>query len=131
MTPRDRFMMATTAHHALGDISRDEPSLVVITGQIGDQWIGEWVTGVGYINVRFPKATTRELTTAEHVQYNGRWVQAGSGMWQINLDPCCDLHSRTCEAPSELCCEGCAEAAHIGLTPHADGSRCVLAEAQP
>lgn len=25
---------------------------------------------------------------------------------------CCDLHGRNCEPPSELCCEGCTEAAH-------------------
>lgn len=39
---------------------------------------------------------------------------------------CCDLHTRHCEAPADLCCPSCAEAAHVGLTPHADGSRCVL-----
>jgi hypothetical protein len=39
---------------------------------------------------------------------------------------CCDLHTRHCEAPADLCCHSCTEAAHTGLTPHADGSRCVL-----
>ncbi len=40
---------------------------------------------------------------------------------------CCDLHNRNCEPPSELCCSGCAEAAHDTFpVPHADGSGCVL-----
>lgn len=39
---------------------------------------------------------------------------------------CCDLHGRHCEYPSELCCSLCTETAHVGITPHADGSQCVL-----
>jgi hypothetical protein len=81
----DRHMMATTATHVLGDLSRDEPSLALITGEEGGDWIGEWVTGVGYINVRFPKATTRELTDDERAEYHGRVVQAGAGRWRINI----------------------------------------------
>jgi hypothetical protein len=34
---------------------------------------------------------------------------------------CCDMHSRTCEPPSELCCEKCSEATHPA---HVDGSFC-------
>lgn len=33
----------------------------------------------------------------------------------------CDLHGRTCEPPSELCCEKCTETQH---PDHADGSAC-------
>jgi hypothetical protein len=36
---------------------------------------------------------------------------------------CCDLHGRNCEPPSELCCEGCSEAAH---PRHAPGVPCVM-----
>ncbi len=81
----DRFLMATTATHPVGDISRDEPDLAVITGEDGDDWIGEWVTGVGFINVRFPKATTRELTDEERARYDGRLVQAGGSAWRISI----------------------------------------------
>lgn len=31
-------------------------------------------------------------------------------------EPCCDLHGRNCEPPSELCCEHCTEARHAGWT---------------
>lgn len=36
--------------------------------------------------------------------------------------PCCDLHNRNCEPPSELCCERCTEGAHPG---HRDGTACI------
>jgi len=81
----DRYLMATTATHVLGDISRDEPHLALIYGEDGDDWIGEWVTGIGYINVRFPKATTRELTAEEVALYDGRVVQAGNGEYRLRI----------------------------------------------
>ena len=72
-----RYMMATTAHHQLGDISRDKPDLAWITSEDGDTYTGAWVTGFGYVNVRFPKATTRELTAEERAHYDGRQVVMG------------------------------------------------------
>jgi hypothetical protein len=36
--------------------------------------------------------------------------------------PCCDLHNRNCEPPSELCCERCTEVDH---PVHAGGSVCI------
>jgi hypothetical protein len=65
----DWYMMATRAVHQLGDISRDEADLAVIYGADGDHYVGEWATGMGYVNVRFPKETTRELTDAEKAYY--------------------------------------------------------------
>lgn len=43
--------------------------------------------------------------------------------------PCCDLHGRNCEPPSELCCWRCSEASH-DMFPirHGDGTVCVLEE---
>jgi len=38
------------------------------------------------------------------------------------LTPCCDLHNRNCEPPSELCCWECTEATH---PDHRDGSACI------
>jgi hypothetical protein len=35
--------------------------------------------------------------------------------------PCCDIHGRNCEPPSELCCRFCTEAAH---PEHLDSSTC-------
>jgi hypothetical protein len=36
---------------------------------------------------------------------------------------CCDLHSTTCEPPSELCCEYCTETDH---PQHSQRGPCVL-----
>lgn len=82
----DRYMMATTAHHALGDISRDEPSLAIIYGETEDDFIGEWATGVGFVNVRFPKAETRELAESEKAQYRGRFLVVAGRAQPIQLD---------------------------------------------
>ena len=70
----DRFMMATKAIHKLGDISRDQPHLAVIYGEDNDAYVGEWVTGLGLVNVRFPKETTRELTDDERRLYASKVV---------------------------------------------------------
>lgn len=82
----DRYMMATTAHHALGDISRDEPSLAIIAREEGDHYIGEWASGIGYINVRFPKATTRELTADEKRTYSNLAIETAGMVRPIRFE---------------------------------------------
>lgn len=72
-----RYMMATVASHKLGDISRDEPDLCVVHDEDETDYIGNWVTGFGFVNVRFPKTTTRELTDAEVEYYDGKHIQIG------------------------------------------------------
>jgi len=72
-----RYMMATKATHMLGDISREEPDLCFITGVEENCYIGHWVEGFGFINVEFPKETTRELTAEEKEKYHGKIIQIG------------------------------------------------------
>lgn len=61
-----RYMMATKAF--AGDkcdgeeISREEPDLCRISAEHDACYIGNWVTGYGFLEVHFPKETTRELT---------------------------------------------------------------------
>ncbi len=74
----DKYMMATTALHKLGDISRDEPDICHIQEEIDDYYIGSWVTGYGFIGVKFPKETTRELTPEEIDKYKQSTFQIGS-----------------------------------------------------
>jgi hypothetical protein len=85
------YRMATTAVHNLGDISRDEPDLCYVRAESGDDYIGEWVTGFGFIHVRFPKATTRKLTPAEHEKYSGRRMGIGSIVTDPMVIPDCDV----------------------------------------
>lgn len=70
-----KYMMATKAMHQMGDISRDVPSLALIYDETEHNFIGEWVTGIGFINVRFLKETTRELTPEEKIFYNNKVVR--------------------------------------------------------
>jgi hypothetical protein len=64
-TSKRRIMIATTALHQLGDISRDEPDFCIIYSEADDAYIGRWLEGLGFENVRFPKETTRDLTSEE------------------------------------------------------------------
>ena len=73
--PHDfRYMMATNALGKERNLSREEPDLVRIYGEEDDCYIGEWVTGLGFINVRFPKDTTRELTEKEKDYFSTKVV---------------------------------------------------------
>jgi hypothetical protein len=74
-----RVMWATEAHHLMGDISRREGDFAMVyvenieKGELkivhdpeyGPCWVGNWITGLGFIEVRFPVATTRDLTWVE------------------------------------------------------------------
>ncbi|MBI1975038.1 MAG: hypothetical protein HYS57_01605, partial [Parcubacteria group bacterium] len=71
------YMMATKAIHKLGDISREEPDLCIIHSEDAENYIGNWVTGFGFIDVKFPKGTTRELTNEEKEKWNGRQITIG------------------------------------------------------
>jgi hypothetical protein len=74
-TPMNKYMMATKAVHLLGDISRDTEDLCFVRYETETHYVGNWVTGFGFISVMFPKDTTRELTPDELKFYNQRYVQ--------------------------------------------------------
>jgi hypothetical protein len=74
-----KYLMGTKAHHQLGDISRQTPDLFRATGETDNFWVGMWVTGFGFFNVLFPKATSRELTQKEREHFNKQYIQIGSG----------------------------------------------------
>lgn len=59
------FRIGTEAHAKLGDISRPEGDYMRISGEDEENYYGSWLTGFGFFNVRFPKATTRPLTEAQ------------------------------------------------------------------
>lgn len=75
---RIRHMMATKALAKLGDISRDQPNLCVVSYETDTEYIGSWVEGFGFFHVKFPKATTRPLTDEEFAKYNGRRMAINS-----------------------------------------------------
>lgn len=71
-------MMATKAHHQLGDLSRDVPELCSISNETPDYYVGSWVEGFGFFGVLFPKETTRDLTQEEFDLWNGRGMAINS-----------------------------------------------------
>lgn len=82
----DNYMMATQAIHAVGDISRDTPSLAIVYRETERDYIGEWATGMGFINVRFPKETTRHLTEDEKRFYRTKGIEVGGMTRPIVFD---------------------------------------------
>lgn len=76
---KPKYMMATTALHTMGDISSKTPDLCVISSEDQDNYIGMWVFGYGFFNVKFPKSSTRELTPEEKNEWNGQLTEL-SGM---------------------------------------------------
>ena len=78
MKELDQYMMATKAIHKLGDISRDEEELCYIHGEDEENYIGMFVEGYGFVDVKFPKETTRKLTQEEIEKYNKKYVQINS-----------------------------------------------------
>ena len=71
----NKYMMATTAIHKLGDISSDTEDICHIHGEDENNYIGNWVTSIGFINVKFPKESTRDLTQEEKDYYNSKHYQ--------------------------------------------------------
>lgn len=65
---RHRLFMGTVA---LGggkekhDLSRDEEDYFVVDEELDNFYLGRWVTGLGFFNVAFPKATSRPVTDDE------------------------------------------------------------------
>jgi hypothetical protein len=62
-----RILMGTEAQHGLGDISRDKPDYFYADQEDNENYYGAWLTGFGFVNVRFPKATSRPMTNAEEL----------------------------------------------------------------
>lgn len=62
----NRVMQGTTAIHLLGDISRPKGDWCVVGRKSVDgNYVGNWITGFGFAEVKFPITTTRTLTQAE------------------------------------------------------------------
>lgn len=72
------YRMATTAYCTLGDISSDTLDLCKVYGETLEHYVGSWVTGYGFFDVKFPKETTRKLTKEEAAYWNKRSVQISS-----------------------------------------------------
>lgn len=80
---RKRYAMATSAFTFGGrDISRNTPDLAWMESEDEENFYGRWLTGIGFINVKFPKDTVRPLTDEEVAHYNTKRV-VGPGIDEI------------------------------------------------
>lgn len=61
----NKIRHGTEAHHMLGDISRPSGDYFIVDQDDGDDYVGHWLTGFGFIEVRFPKHTTRDISDDE------------------------------------------------------------------
>ncbi len=64
------YLMAKEAHHKLGEISRDEWDLAIVFQEDLESFYGNWVFGFGFIEVRFPKNSVKQLNKKELKKYN-------------------------------------------------------------
>lgn len=74
---RRPYRMATKATHLTGDLSSEEPDICYIYGETKTYYVGMWLLGYGFGDVKFPKETTRKLTRKEADYWNTRGVQIG------------------------------------------------------
>lgn len=77
--------MATTAIHSAGDISRNPPDICQIFSKDTKNYIGNWVTGFGFVDVKFPKSTTRKLTKKDIKKYHGMMLGMSDMVCFLNL----------------------------------------------
>jgi hypothetical protein len=81
-----RYLMATAAAHLMGDLSEDAPHPCVIYAEDWDVYYGTWVLGAGFVDVRFPKETTRLPTPGEKEYWESRTI-GGIGLpYRISFD---------------------------------------------
>ena len=69
-----RIKWGTTAIHKLGDISRPSGDFFFVDDEDDEHFIGAWLTGIGYFNVKFPKRNCRELTDDERTLLSSQQV---------------------------------------------------------
>lgn len=81
---KPKYLIATTAIHQLGDISRPTGDLAQITGYDSENYYGMWVCGFGFFGVKFPRSTTRELNKKEIKYWQDRTVGI-PGSWHYKL----------------------------------------------
>lgn len=83
---KGRYRIGTIALHKLGRISRLRGDLCIVFSETKNHYIGNWVTGFGFVDVKFPKSRTRRLNARERKKWQGRRVGiAGSWSYPIKL----------------------------------------------
>lgn len=80
------FKMATEAYHLMGDISRPKKNLCKVYTEDKDNFYGHWIEGLGFIEVRFPKETTSELTEKDKEKLHGKKLAINGNRPHLTLN---------------------------------------------
>ncbi len=72
------------AIHKLGDISREQDDFITVYAEEGDQWIGQFNEGYGFIDVRFNKSDVRPCTKEEIDELNKKWFAINGHIYGKN-----------------------------------------------
>lgn len=79
------YKMATKASHLTGDIGEKIPDICSVYKEDEENFYGSWVFGGCFVDVKFPKATTRDLTPEEVEYYHGRNITMCGFVHAINI----------------------------------------------
>ena len=77
--------MATIASHQMGDLTRRPADICTVFKKTKDNYIGNWVTGFGFVEVKFPIGSTRNLTKKEIAKYDGMPMSMGDQVSFLNI----------------------------------------------
>lgn len=77
-----KIRMGTTAHHLLGDISREQAEICVLTEESETHYMGFWLEGFAMMGTKFPKDSVRELTEEEKTFYHDRPLHQKGKPWK-------------------------------------------------
>lgn len=77
-----KVRIGTTAVHRLGDISRDESNICILTDEDETDYMGMWLEGFAMMETKFPKECVRELTEAEKEFFHDRLIKKGGKPWK-------------------------------------------------
>lgn len=86
---KQRYMIlkgGSPAIHILGDIGRDADDFIIVKSETEDHFIGNFVEGFGFMDVRFRKDDCRPLTPGEIEKLNNSQIQLGGIKYKMRVD---------------------------------------------
>ena len=83
MIKKTRVMWGTKANHQLGDISREMGDFCVVSYKpVDGSYVGNWITGIGFVGVKFPVFSTSTLTRKQRYTFNKSSFYIGSSVFK-------------------------------------------------
>ncbi|SFF22772.1 hypothetical protein SAMN04487969_11944 [Paenibacillus algorifonticola] len=74
------------AIHKLGDIRREEDELIIVKSETEDHFIGNFVEGFGFMEVKYQKSDCRPLLPSEIEKLNNSRIGLGGIIYKLQVD---------------------------------------------